>query len=675
MIRRPARLSRSPVGSSSRGRWNKIEAVVAGPSTSAALFVTQVDEHGTLLSGRIYLRARRRLAEGRRHFAVCYVFERTAAIELSAICSSTEPLKVASLECRAITRWSAAAQLLARTPSVLLGVCDPPLPTGLAGAWRRAREVVAELAVATQQISGDYADWIKLFDTWSPGSFEPHEGAASIGFLVLARAGSSAALAGTVRSIEQQYDPTPHVVFADGDSREHLEAGLAGLGTDYVGVLQAGEVLPPHATSLARIELDRLGRPTVAIADEDEVTLAGVRHSPAFRPSPNRLLMLSGTLSRGLWLVRRATLGRSLEPLTASAEELRLRVWLRCHAEETGEFSRRIPFILAHRRPDAETAPPCVIAAVVNAHLSGRGAAIEARATWPVTFSIKDGVRDRKTTAVIPSTLKRPHSLACITDLLCGTDHDDLEVIVAVAQAGPLDEEQAAAAAEISSFRNARVLSLHSRSFNFSWVNNRVIERTAGEDVLLLNDDVSPLSRDWLRWMAAFLRDPDIGVVGARLLYPTGRVQHGGVIMGLAGLTEHAHRDLPGSEPGYMWRAVLAQEVSAVTGACMLVRRRLLERIGGLDERYPSAFNDIDIALKIGELGYSVAYVPNAELQHFELQTYGSHYAHERAPFEKTEADRFHARWAEVVEADPYHSPNLSLRAGEEWHLAFPPRV
>ena len=278
-------------------------------------------------------------------------------------------------------------------------------------------------------------------------------------------------------------------------------------------------------------------------------------------------------------------------------------------------------------------------------------------------------------TVVIPSTLRRPHALRCITAVLRGTAHPRFRVHVAVSQAEPLDETQREAARRIEAHSNAEVTWLRAERFNFSWVNNRVIERTDGENVLLLNDDVSPTAPDWLDWMAAYLADPAVGVVGARLLYPGGAVQHGGVIMGLAGLCDHAHRHLPGNQPGYAWRAVLPQELSAVTAACMLVRRRLLREVGGLDEAYPSAFNDVDLALRVREAGYAVIYAPQAELIHHELQTYGSHYAGDRQPFFTMEGERMRARWADVCAADPFHNPNLGLEPGREWHLAFPPRV
>ena len=112
-----------------------------------------------------------------------------------------------------------------------------------------------------------------------------------------------------------------------------------------------------------------------------------------------------------------------------------------------------------------------------------------------------------------------------------------------------------------------------------------------------------------------------------------------------------------------------------MTGACLLIQRRVLEQVGGLDEAYPSAFNDVDLCLRVREAGYSVVFAPEAVLHHRELQTYGSHYAAERASFRNADVARMRTRWREVIAEDPFHSMNLSLVPGQEWKPAFPPRI
>ena len=138
---------------------------------------------------------------------------------------------------------------------------------------------------------------------------------------------------------------------------------------------------------------------------------------------------------------------------------------------------------------------------------------------------------------------------------------------------------------------------------------------------------MSPLDSDWLDRMVAVFSDHDVGIVGAKLYYPDMTTQHGGVIMGLGGLAAHLNRRLPRGEPGYMWRGVLDQELSVVTGACLLVRRDVFERVGGLDEALATAFNDVDFCLRTRALNYSVVMAASVELVHHETLTFGHHYA------------------------------------------------
>lgn len=657
----------------SRGKWSRVVITTAAGPASVIPFIVFRDGQGANIDAEIYLR--RRVAEGdgpgQVHEQVCFIPGNAATLSVFALGMHASSLHVEAVAYHALSRWQAAMHLFIRNPRALLGLLEQPAPLGIGQFRRRFRNVQAASAHERYRIKSDYATWIRLFDVWRREDFAPKAPSMVIGYIVMARRARSKALRATIRSIEEQYDRPSFAVVRGSDFR----AAVMGLPVDYIGILQAGEVLPAHATAMAATELERLGRPEVAIADEDEVSLVGARHSPAFKPTPNEALMLSGTLSRGLWLVRRDTLLEQAGPTASWAEPLRLGLWLARRNTGQGGFSARIPFILSHRRPDTGTAPPATLADIVAPHLARRGLPFKVQPTWPLTFTLEQGTSDERVTVIVPSTLRRPHSLRCITAILEDTDYADFEVHVAVAQPGPLDTEQRRAAVEIEAYPNAHVTKLDAASFNFSWVNNQILARTRGEHVLLLNDDVSPIGRDWLRWMVAFMREPEVGIVGSRLLYPDGRVQHGGVAMGLAGLCDHMFRYLPRTEAGYMRRALLAQELSAVTGACMLVRRRLLEQVGGLNEDYPSAFNDVDLALQVGELGYVVLYVPQAELYHHELQTYGSHYSGDRAGFHDIEAARLLQRWARVCTADPFHNPNLSLEPGREWELAFPPRI
>lgn len=145
--------------------------------------------------------------------------------------------------------------------------------------------------------------------------------------------------------------------------------------------------------------------------------------------------------------------------------------------------------------------------------------------------------------------------------------------------------------------------------------------------------------------------------------------------MGLAGLCEHANRYLPADDPGYAWRAVLDQDMSCVTGACLLTRRLTFEAAAGLDESFEIAFNDVDFCLRLREAGLRVIFAASAVLWHYESLSLGDHFSGDRSNLEQDEGARLRSRWHSVCAADPFHNPNLSLQIGHEWEPAYPPRI
>lgn len=657
---------------SSRGAWNHIVFRVTGMTGASLLFLVVCNEQSTTPDSRFYLP--QNLVDGEQKLFTA-VPSGTGLIRLIVTGPDAHEVQASEPRFIPINRVMASVRLLAATPfNALLAAVGRgfPRPTAVLHSVRAALSHTARTAHQPQK---NYLEWIRLFDSWSEADFQPDTPRVSIGYLVFAEGAAPAALAATLASIDAQPQrPTRLILYRD-TSAEDLAAWLDAQASDYFGVLEAGEVLPSHAGLLAGEKLVSLGCPEIAITDEDELSEDGARQAPRFMPTPSHVAMLSGLPARGFWLVARRTLQQHLPASTTWAEAFRLELWLRCYEASSGAFSTRIPFILCHQRGDTPTAPAHVLASVVEAHLERTGAALTCNPGRPLTFSLRTEHAPESVTILIPSTLRNQQSLSCIGAVLSDTDHPSMEVRVVVMQRDALDPAQRAAAERLIADPRVKVHHLQAPAFNFSVASNRAAAGAQTAHLLLLNDDVRPIRPDWLRWMTAFMADPQVGLVGARLLYPDGRVQHGGVILGLGGLCEHAHRFLPREERGYMSRAVTAQEMSAVTGACMLVRRELFERLGGLDENYPSAFNDIDLALRVGETGHSVVYAAQAELYHHELQTYGDHYAGERETSKDAEVARMRRRWAHVIAGDPFHNPNLSLAPLMEWSLAFPPQL
>jgi GT2 family glycosyltransferase len=170
------------------------------------------------------------------------------------------------------------------------------------------------------------------------------------------------------------------------------------------------------------------------------------------------------------------------------------------------------------------------------------------------------------------------------------------------------------------------------------------------------------------------LRDR-VGAVGALLLYPNDRIQHAGVVLGAGGVAAHLYRSMPRGIPGYHDRAILDQDLSCVTAACMLVRREAFASVGGFDEAFAVAFNDVDFCLRLRGAGWRIVWTPGAQLYHKESSSLGRHYSAEVRDRWRSEWDLVHNRWGTELTSDPHYSPNLSLDALQLWEPAFPPRV
>lgn len=198
--------------------------------------------------------------------------------------------------------------------------------------------------------------------------------------------------------------------------------------------------------------------------------------------------------------------------------------------------------------------------------------------------------------------------------------------------------------------------------FNYSRINNYGAGKAEGEYLLLLNNDTEMINKDCLRELISFGTRPEVGIVGARLLYEDGTIQHAGVIIGLGGVAGHAFAGIKGDDPGYFARAVIPQNYSAVTAACLLVRKSVYDEVGGLDELFKVAFNDVDFCLRVRQKGYLIVYNPSAELHHYESKSRGVEDTPEKAARFQGEVNNMMERWADVMEAgDPYYNPNLSL--------------
>jgi GT2 family glycosyltransferase len=198
--------------------------------------------------------------------------------------------------------------------------------------------------------------------------------------------------------------------------------------------------------------------------------------------------------------------------------------------------------------------------------------------------------------------------------------------------------------------------------FNYSAVNNFAAQQAKGKYLLFLNNDTEVITPDWIEEMLMFAQRSDVGVVGSMLYFPDDTIQHAGIILGIAGFAGHAHRGFKRNSGGYLGKLAIAQNLTAVTGACMMMRKELFDYINGFDEKFAISLNDIDLCLRVRKLGLLNVFTPFAELYHYESKSRGYETTPDKQARQEQEIKKFQDRWqTELQNGDPYYNPNLTL--------------
>jgi len=451
---------------------------------------------------------------------------------------------------------------------------------------------------------------------------------------------------------------------------------------DYVTVLEPADLLSPQALfHIARIAQ---AHPDAAMidADQDKITAQGVRYDPWFQPALNFELLLTQNRIGHLVVYRRDLINilGSFRPGYEGAEryELALRV-IECIAPQQ---AHHIPKVLYHQRRyfgnslrghKIDDAVTLAGRRAVNDHLirSGRGGWVSPSPEMPAGNRIHYPMPDNqpRVSIIIPTRDKAELLGLCLDSLLDKSTYPNYEIIIV--DNGSIETATQTLFKRLPADR-VRILR-DDAPFNYSRLNNRAVSQAQGDVICLMNNDIEILTPDWMEEMLSFACQPDIGCVGARLWFPDGRLQHAGVIAGLGGVAGHPNKYFPRGHPGYFGRAVLAQRFSAVTAACLMVRRDIWEKVQGLDETLAVAFNDVDFCLRVQAAGYRNVWTPHAEMNHHESASRGN----ENTPAQQARYDAeialMHQRWGEVLMHDPAYNPNLTLQH-DDFSLAWPPR-
>jgi GT2 family glycosyltransferase len=458
---------------------------------------------------------------------------------------------------------------------------------------------------------------------------------------------------------------------AAASSLARQRAALQAVAGDRVLVLAPGDRLAPDALGILAGAAAERPEAALIYADEDRLDPEGLRHDPHLKPRWNPDLLLSTPYVGRPALWRREALeaiDRALDGTDTDGDALDHARILGLLAAD-GAAVAHVPEVLVHRGPAADDRP-WAPADTVRAALTGQGRAAQVTAgRLPGTVRVRWPLPDpAPTVSLVMPTRDRVDVLRpCVDAILRRTEYPDYELLI-------LDNQsrcpETLGYLDAVARRDPRVRVLRwDHPFNYSAINNYGVAHARGALVALVNNDVEPLDGGWLEELVRHALRPDIGCVGAKLHYPDGTVQHGGVILGLGGVAGHAHRYFPREDPGFMGRLQVVQNLSAVTGACLVVRRALYEQVGGLNARdLPVAYNDVDFCLRVREAGYRNLWTPYAELVHHESASRGT----DDTPAKRRRAERelawMRRRWGPLLDDDPAYNPNLT-RVHEDFSL------
>jgi len=489
-----------------------------------------------------------------------------------------------------------------------------------------------------------------------------------------------------VMQVLREYsDRDPRIEVVRRTTNGHISAASnTALGIargDFVALLDHDDELRPHA--LLEMAEAIVAQPDLGLvySDEDKIDEQGRRFDPYFKPDWDPDLLRSQNYVCHFTAIRTdlvRSVGGFREGYEGSQDHDLI---LRCSECLQPSQVRHIPKVLYHWRAipgstaltrDAKDYASSAGVRAVADHLARQhpGARAEElshghyRVRWPLPDPLP------RVSLVIPTRDRVELLRMCVESILARTVYPDFEVVVVDNQS--TDPEALAYMASLEREGRARVLR-YDAPFNYSAINNWAVRHCDGRILGLVNNDIEVILPDWLQEMAAQAMRPEVGAVGAMLYYPDDRIQHAGVILGIHGVGAHIYAGLPRGYPGHGGRARVAQSLSAVTAACLLVRREAYESVGGLDERLQVAFNDVDFCLRLREAGYRNIWTPFAELYHHESASRGREDTEEKKRRFAGEVEFMQRRWGKALLADPAYNANLSLNS-LYCELPVPPR-
>jgi len=436
---------------------------------------------------------------------------------------------------------------------------------------------------------------------------------------------------------------------------------------DFLALLDHDDTLAPFALFTIASAINDTPDADFLYSDEDKLDTHGDRVEPNFKPNWSPETLRSRNYVCHLTVLRRSLveqIGGFRAGFDGSQDyDLVLR------ASELAKQIVHVPHVLYHWRMHAQSTA-FVKGSKNYAFEAGKRAVSEHLQRVGIDASVHDGpilgtyqvihhLRTQPLVSIIVPNKDQAAMLARCVDSLGKSSYANFELLIV--ENGSQLPETHAYYRELRKQPHIRVIEWK-KPFNYAAVNNFAASEAKGELLLFLNNDTEGINPDWLEALVKQAMQPGVGAVGAKLYYADDTIQHAGIVVGMGGVAGHSHLFYPRQAAGYMQRLRITQNVAAVTGACLLMPRKVFDAVGGWDEGFVLAFNDVDICLSVLKAGYRVVWTPDAELYHLESKTRGYEDTAEKQARFKREYDLFHLKWGTFLKAgDPYYSPHFRL--------------
>ncbi|EFM75382.1 glycosyltransferase, group 2 family protein [Enterococcus faecalis TX2134] len=470
----------------------------------------------------------------------------------------------------------------------------------------------------------------------------------------------------------QQLDERIRVVFREqnGHISEATNSALAIATGEFVALLDNDDELAINAFYEVVKVLNENPELDLIYSDEDKIDMDGNRSDPAFKPDWSPDLLLGTNYISHLGVYRRSILeeiGGFRKGYEGSQD---YDLVLRFTEKTTKERITHIPKVLYYWRmlPTStavdqgskgyafEAGLRAVQDALVRRGINGHATHGAANGLYDVYYDIES---EKLVSIIIPTKNGYKDVQRCVSSIIEKTTYQNYEIIMA--DNGSTDPKMHELYAKFEQQLPGRFfVESIDIPFNFSTINNRAAKKAHGEYLLFLNNDTEVITENWLTLMVSFAQQERIGCVGAKLLYPNNTVQHAGVILGLGGVAGHGHYGYPHGDLGYFGRLAINVNYSAVTAACLLMKKADFDAVGGFEEAFTVAFNDVDLCLKVQALGRDNVWLHEAELYHFESQTRGYDDKGKKKKRFEQEKVMMEEKWGPLIENDPFYNPNLT---------------